>query len=386
MYFKQILDERCGCASYLVASRQSHEAAIIDPSIETEQYEPLLRERAFQLRYVIDTHVHADHVSGARKLATQHGAELCLHESARVGYQFRPLANGEELPLGQLKLRILHTPGHRPELISILIVNPPRSPEPSMVLTGDSLLVGDVGRPDFGGGDPAAQFESISKLLRLPDWVAVFPGHFEGPCGKGMCGRPSTTIGFERLYSPLLHMDRDPFIAELTNGIPARPLNMTAIEATNRGVAAMPWAMLTTSPPIDEVGIDAIDSAPPNVFILDVREPEEFARGHVRGAVNIPQSDLATRLDDIPRDRPILTICQSGSRSLRSGQFLHQQGYQNVATVVGGTGAWRASGRPVEGTATESEPLRIADSEWAHAGARTANTTELRVPTSPSSS
>jgi len=357
VYFKQILDERCGCASYLIASRQSHEAAIVDPSIETEQYEPLLRERGFQLRYVIDTHVHADHVSGARKLAAQHGAELCLHESARVAYPFRPLANGEELPLGQLKLRILHTPGHRPELISVLVVNPPRSPEPSMVLTGDSLLVGDVGRPDFGGGDAAAQFESISKLLRLPDWVAVFPGHFEGPCGKGMCGRPSTTIGFERLYSPLLHMDRDPFVTELTNGVPARPLNMTAIEATNRGVADMSWAMLTSSPAVDEVGIDAIDSAPPNAVLLDVREPEEFARERVPGAVNVPQSDLATRLSEIPRDRPILTICQSGSRSLRSAQFLHQQGYQNVATVVGGTRAWRDAGRPIESAEPASGQL-----------------------------
>jgi hydroxyacylglutathione hydrolase len=380
VYFKQILDERCGCASYLIASRQSHEAAIVDPSIETEQYEPLLRERGFRLRYVIDTHVHADHVSGARKLAAQHGAELCLHESARVAYPFRPLANGEELPLGQLRLRILHTPGHRPELISVLVVNPPRSPEPSMVLTGDSLLVGDVGRPDFGGGDPSAQFESISKLLRLPDWVAVFPGHFEGPCGKGMCGRPSTTIGFERLYSPLLHMDRDPFVAELTNGVPARPLNMTAIEATNRGVADMSWAMLTSTPAVDEVGLDAIDSAPPNAVLLDVREPEEFARAHVPGAVNVPQADLATRLDEIPRDRPILTICQSGSRSLRSAQFLHQQGYQNVATVVGGTRAWQEAGRAVESADAASGPLRITDSEWAHAGARTVNTTEYRIP------
>ena len=380
VYFKQILDERCGCASYLIASRQSHEAAIVDPSIETEQYEPLLRERGFQLRYVIDTHVHADHVSGARKLAAQHGAELCLHESARVAYPFRPLANSEELPLGQLRLRILHTPGHRPELISVLVVNPPRSPEPSMVLTGDSLLVGDVGRPDFGGGDPSAQFESISKLLRLPDWVAVFPGHFEGPCGKGMCGRPSTTIGFERLYSPLLHMDRDPFVAELTNGVPARPLNMTAIEATNRGTVDMSWAMLTSTPSVDEVGLDAIDSAPPNAVLLDVREPEEFAREHVSGAVNVPQADLATRLDEIPRDRPILTICQSGSRSLRSAQFLQQQGYQSVATVVGGTRAWREAGRPVESAEAASGPLRITDSEWAHAGARTVNTAEFRIP------
>jgi glyoxylase-like metal-dependent hydrolase (beta-lactamase superfamily II)/rhodanese-related sulfurtransferase len=370
MYFKQILDERCGCASYLIASRQSHEAAIVDPSIDTAQYEPLLRERGFTLRYVIDTHVHADHVSGARRLVADYGAELCLHQSARVTYPFRPLANGEELPLGQLKLRILHTPGHRPELISVLVVNPQRSPEPSMVLTGDSLLVGDVGRPDFGGGDASAQFESMSKLLRLPDWVAVFPGHFEGPCGKGMCGRPSTTIGFERLYSPLLHMDRDPFVATLNNGIPARPLNMTAIEATNRGVADMPWAMLTSSPEVEEVGIDAVDAAP-NAVLLDVREPEEFARGHVQRAVNIPQAELATRLEEIPRDRPILTICQTGMRSLRSAQFLLQQGFDHVSSVAGGTAAWRAAGRPVEATEAEGEPLRITDSEWAHAGALT---------------
>ena len=117
MYFKQILDEHCGCASYLIASRQSHEAAIIDPSIETEQYETLLRERAFRLRYVIDTHVHADHVSGARRLAATHGAALCLHEAAQVSYPFRPLHDGEELELGQLRLRVLHTrPSPRADL------------------------------------------------------------------------------------------------------------------------------------------------------------------------------------------------------------------------------------------------------------------------------
>src|SRR5262249_53558562 len=135
MYFKQFLNERCGCASYVVASRQTHDAAIIDPAIETEPYDVLLRERGFRLQYVIDTHRHADDVPGARRLIAQHGAELCLHESAGVAYPFHPLADRQELELGPLRLRILHTPGHRPELISILIVNPARSPEPSMVLT-----------------------------------------------------------------------------------------------------------------------------------------------------------------------------------------------------------------------------------------------------------
>ncbi|MHB8644743.1 MAG: MBL fold metallo-hydrolase [Thermomicrobiales bacterium] len=369
MYFKQILNERCGCASYLIASRQSAEAAIVDPAIETEQYEALLKERGFTLRYVIDTHIHADHVSGARRLATAHGATLCLHESANVTYPFRPIKDGEELALGQLRLRVLHTPGHRPELISLLIINPPRSPEPSMVLTGDSLLVGDVGRPDFGGGDPVAQYGSLNRLLRLPDWVAVFPGHFEGPCGKGMCGRPSTTIGFERLFNPLARMDHDPFVATLTDGIPARPLNMTAIEATNRGVMDAEWAMLTSTPDIPVIEIADVERRAATTLLLDVREPDEYAHGHVPGAINLPQAELASRLDAVPRDRPVQVICQSGYRALRSAQFLAQMGYHNIVNVRGGTAAWRESGNPVEMGDTRVTTPRVIESEWAHAGA-----------------
>ena len=368
MYFKQILDERCGCASYLVASRQLQEAAIVDPAIDTQQYETLMRERNFRLRYVIDTHIHADHVSGARALRDKHGAELCLHESAKVAYPFRPLKDGEELALGQLRLRALHTPGHRTELTSILIVNPPRSPEPSMVLTGDSLLVGDVGRPDFGGGDPTAQYESLTRLLRLPDWVAVFPGHFEGPCGKGMCGRPSTTIGFERLYNPLARLDRGAFVSTLTDGVPARPLNMTAIEATNRGTADMAWAMLTTSPRPREIDIDALERRPPDAVVLDVREPGEYAHGHVPGAISLPQADLASRLQEVPRDRPVLTLCERGIRSLRAAQFLMQMGINEVASVKGGTSAWRSAGKPLAFGDTRVEKTRITESEWTHAG------------------
>jgi hydroxyacylglutathione hydrolase len=369
MYFKQILNERCGCASYLIASRQTSEAAIVDPAIETEQYEALLAERGFTLRYVIDTHVHADHVSGARKLAAAHGATLCLHESAKVTYPFYPLKDGEELELGQLRLRVLHTPGHRPELISLLVINPERSPEPSMVLTGDSLLVGDVGRPDFGGGDAVAQYGSLNRLLRLPDWVAVFPGHFEGPCGKGMCGRPSTTIGFERLFNPLARMDHDPFIATLTDGVPARPLNMTAIEATNRGVVNQTWAMLTSAPAVLIVGTADMDRRTPDTLVIDVREPEEYAHGHVPGAINLPQAEIASRLDEVPRDRPVQVICQGGYRSLRSAQFLAQMGFTNVASVAGGTAAWQADGHPLETGDTSIGASRVIESEWAHAGA-----------------
>jgi glyoxylase-like metal-dependent hydrolase (beta-lactamase superfamily II)/rhodanese-related sulfurtransferase len=369
MYFKQVLNERCGCASYVIASRKTREAAVIDSAIDTEPYEALLCERDFRLRYVIDTHIHADHVSGARRLAAAAGAELCLHEAAQVTYPFRPLRDGSELELGQLRLRVLHTPGHRPELISILIVNPPRSPEVSMVLTGDSLLVGDVGRPDFGGGDAAAQYDSLTRLLRLPDWVAVFPGHFEGPCGKGMCGRPNTTVGFERLYNPLARLDRAQFVATLTQGVPPRPLNMTAIEATNRGLADMPWAMLTASHPVREVGVEVLETRSPQAGLLDVREPEEYAHGHVPGAVNLPQADLATRLAEVPRDRAVYLICQGGFRSLRAAQFLRQRGFEDVVSVKGGTEAWRAAGKPLAQGDACAEPPRVVETEWAHAGA-----------------
>src|SRR5262249_36734804 len=147
------------------------------------------------------------------------------------------------------------------------------------------------------------------------------------------------------------------FVARLTQGIPARPLNMTAIEATNRGLADMPWAMLTASPPVREVGVEELEARPPEAGLLDVREPEEYAHGHVPGTVNLPQADLATRLTEVPRDRPVYLICQGGFRSLRAAQFLRQRGFEDVVSVKGGTEAWRAAGKALaQGDARAEAP------------------------------
>lgn len=360
MYFKQILDERCGCASYLVASRATGEAVVVDPGLLLDPYQEILRERGFRLRWVVDSHVHADHVSGARRLAAAHPeAELCLHESAPVLYPFRPLRDGDELALGAVRLRVLHTPGHRRELISLLVSNLDRGPDSALLLSADSLLVGDVGRPDFGGGDAAAQFASVRRLLALPEGVALFPGHFEGPCGAGMEGRPSSTVGFERRANPLAALDRAAFVARLSASVPPRPLNMTAIEATNRGAADLAWAMPTASPPIPEIApadLAAIVAREPHAHLLDVREPAEYARGHLPAAVNLPLADLATRLDEIPRDRPLFLLCQAGGRSLRAARFLAQVGYVHLTNVRGGTAAWQAAGLPLAAETERMDP------------------------------
>ena len=350
MFFRQIVDDRLGCCSYIIAS--GAEAAIVDPGYDIAPYERILNERSLRLRYVIDTHVHADHISGGRLLSAAHGAELCLHEQARVSYPVRRMRDAQELAIGLVRLRMMHTPGHRPEMTSVLVTDLERSLEPVAVLTGDSLLVGDAGRPDFSGGDPFAQYDSIQRLLGLPEWTTVYPGHFEGPCGAAMNGASQTTVGVERRFNPLTRLARGEFIAQLTGAVPPRPLNITAIESTNRGHANLPWAMLTTAPEVEQLSVEEF-ALRQDAFVIDVREPAEFEAGHVRGAMSLPQADLALRLEELPRDQSIVCICQAGRRSLRAAQFLVQAGFTDVANVEGGTSAWVESGRPVDSAVGE---------------------------------
>lgn len=350
MYFKQILNEEGGCSSYVIASRQTGEAIVVDAAANIEPYLQLARSRGFTYKLAIDTHLHADHISGSRNLAAQTGAVVCLHESADVLFSFQGLRGGQEIAVGQLILKVLHTPGHRPEGISILVTNPPRGEKPSLVLTGDSLFVGDVGRPDFGGVEGAAQqYESVHRLLELDDYLEVFPAHFEGSCGKGMCGRPSTTIGFERRFNPMLKLSQDEFVEECSNA-PARPLNMTAIIATNRGESDQIWAEPHTVETIRTVSLgEAADwIAIHRPTIVDVREPEEYASAHLPGAISLPQSDLASRIDELEKEQEILLVCAGGIRSVRAAHYLSWLEFPNVFSLEEGTNGWIASGYEIE--------------------------------------
>lgn len=214
------------------------------------------------------------------------------------------------------------------------------------MLTADCLLAGDVGRPDFNG-DAAAQYLSVQRHLGLPDRVSVLPGHFERPCGKSMSGEPSTTIGYEREFNPMTRLDHDALVSALVAEVPARPLNMVALEATNRSTRDLSWAMLTSQPHIAEVDIDGLATHLGQVMLLDVREPDEYAAGHVPGAIRVPQAELALHVEGLPRDRPVYVICRAGTRSRRATQLLAQCGYGQVTNVFDGTDAWRAAGKAV---------------------------------------
>jgi len=359
MYFKQFLNEDCGCSSYLIAARDSHECAVVDPALDIELYLEVMQERELTLRYVIDTHLHADHVSGNRRLAAESGVPVYLGRDADVRFPFEPLQDGQVLSLGEIVLTVLETPGHRPESISLLVTNPPRSPEPSMVLTGDCLFVGDVGRPDFGGPDAAGQqYASTQRLLALQDYVEVFPAHFEGSCGRGMCGRPSSTIGFERRFNPMLQFaSQEEFVRELTSSRPAKPLNMESILATNQGESSLSWAMLRH--PLPHVQDVSLEDAHPRVergewWVLDVRENEEWQRMHIPVAHHIPQWQLASRLAEIPSNATPLVVCQSGMRSHRAAQFLKQADFSVAVSLAGGMAGWQQAGYAVDSGEPES--------------------------------
>lgn len=275
MIFEQFLDPGLGCASYLVADEAAGEAAVVDPAYAIEQYVEFAERRGLRLTRVLETHNHADHVSGHGRLALEHGATVSIHPLAGPAYPFEPLEDGDVVRIGDVPVRVVHTPGHRPEHCALVV-------DEQFVLTGDSLFVGDVARPDLAvGAAEGAEglFHSLRRLEQLPDGVVVYPGHVAGSlCGASLSASPSSTIGWERKTNRALKIpELEDFVADALSKSAPRPPNMDRIVGLNRG------PFLGAPPRLER--LEQVDGQ-----VLDVRDAHEFAAGHLPGALNVPVS------------------------------------------------------------------------------------------------
>jgi hydroxyacylglutathione hydrolase len=242
MIFKPFYYFETGCAAYLFGCGGLGKCAVVDAhQHDIAAYIEFAADKGMQITHVIDTHVHADHRSGGVALASQVGAKYCLHESADVALAFTPLRDGQLVELGNTRATVLHTPGHTPESLCLVVTDLRRGNDPWFVLTGDTLFVGAVGRPDLPGNarqNASELYDSLQqKLLSLPDTLEIYPGHFSGSlCGVGMSGKPSSTIAFEKRCNPLLSSTREEFIAALID-VPPKPAEMQHIIFLNQGRA-----------------------------------------------------------------------------------------------------------------------------------------------------
>lgn len=240
MYFRQLLHDEHSCTSYVIGCVSRGAAAVVDPQGDVESYVELTSRAGTPITHVIDTHIHADHYSIAAELATRAGVPLYLGEQAYVGFPFEPLRDGDSLAIGNRMIRVLYTPGHTPEHVSLLV-------DDWFVLTGDTMFVGDVGRVDLthtpdDNAEPEVRARelhaSLQTLLELPDHVEIYPGHYAGSvCGRGMDGKPSSTIGRERRTNEALSLDVNSFVEFQLRNIPPLPADFHAIKEANRAAS-----------------------------------------------------------------------------------------------------------------------------------------------------
>jgi hydroxyacylglutathione hydrolase len=352
MYFKQFYLGCLAHASYLIGSEG--QAAVVDPQRDVDQYIAEATAQNLKIKYVIETHLHADFVSGHRELAERTGAEIVFGAQAGAAFPHRAVRDGDEIRIGKVILRIMETPGHTPESISVLVIDSEVSNQPQKVLTGDTLFVGDVGRPDLAGGKgftppmmAAMMYDTLhGKILKLADEVEVFPAHGAGSmCGRNMSQETFSTIGVQRKSNYALQpMAKDEFVRMMTIDLPEAPAYFPKDAEINR----------TGAPALVEVSnVPAL--APPEVaklaaeghLILDVRMAAEFGAGHIPGALNIGLGGQfaiwAGTL--ISMTTPIVIVAESEAKAAEAVTRLARVGIESVkGYLAGGIGAWHDAG------------------------------------------
>lgn len=332
MLFQQFLNDDLGCAAYLVGDEHAGVGVIVDPPYYIEPVLAAAERQAVRLVGSLETHTHADHVSGHGRLALEHGVPIRVHREAGAAFPHEPLEDGTEVEVGEVVLRTIHTPGHRPEHCCFAVIDRSRGGEPWLVLTGDSLFVGDAGRPDLAveareGAE--GLFHSLRRLVELGDGVEVFPGHVAGSlCGAAMSSKASTTIGFERRFNPALQGELAEFLDARLGPQPPRPPNMESIVELNRG------ELVGARPPLGP-----LDSLPDGAIVLDVRPTEAFAAGHHPGAVGIPVcgSGFATKAAFVLPEHSVVLHASTEEEAVDAARALHAVG-------LFGTAGWQEGG------------------------------------------
>jgi rhodanese-related sulfurtransferase/glyoxylase-like metal-dependent hydrolase (beta-lactamase superfamily II) len=353
MFFRQVIHEDLGCGSYLVGDEQAGVAAVIDPQWDIDPYLRLSRLHGVRIEHVLETHNHADHVSGHGRLARATGATIHVHELAAAEYAHEPFADGWKLALGELEIEALHTPGHRPEHTSFLLRDTTRDGDAWAVLTGDSLFVGDVARPDLAiePRDGAAQiFHSLhERLLSLDDDVEVWPGHLGGSlCGSSRIdNKTSSTIGFERQHNPGLGIaDAAAFVDAAIADLGDPPPNVERIVGLNRGPLV---EELGTPAPLTPRAVEV--AIADGAILVDARTNEQFDEAHIPGAISASAYDtgFATKVAQVvPTDVELIVVAASDGYELEAAELLASVGLRVRGFLDGGMTAWRSEERPVK--------------------------------------
>ncbi len=478
MFLKRFYDEPLAQASYLIGCAVTGEAIVVDPNRDVQPYLDAAKAEKLRITHVTETHIHADFVSGARELAKRTTAQLFLSAEGGTDWQYgfaksdgaTLLRDGDQIKVGNIRLDVMHTPGHTPEHISFVVTDTAGANAPMGILSGDFVFVGDVGRPDLlekaakvaNTMDAAARtlFKSLTRFRELPDFVQVWPGHGAGSaCGKSLGAVPTSTVGYERLFNwGVGTADEATFVAGVLAGQPEPPAYFAEMKRINRdgppilgafpspaegdlatleralasetvvvdlrpaaafGKAHVPgtinvplnksfptWAgwllpydadvhlivpREQTARAVRELAMIGLDRATVaydasvieayaasgkttgtvartdvaavapriangDVTVLDVRNRSEFEAGHLPGALHIPAGYLSARLAEIPRDKPIIVQCESGSRSAIATSVLQKLGVTNAANLAGGFAAWEAAGHQV---VRETEPAGV---------------------------
>lgn len=342
MFFALFRDGE-GCKSYIVGCPESCAAAIIDPALDlVDRYIGEIGKQGLRVRYIIDTHTHADHFSGARALREHFGAPIVMHRYSPAPYVDLHVEDGHALPLGAMRMCILHTPGHTRDSMAVHVED--------RVFTGDTLLIGGTGRSDLPSGDPEALHASLfGKLLLLPDETLVFPAH-------DYKGRDSSTIGDERRDNPrLARTALADFVALMNSLNLSAPTHLTEALRTNMSGGKTVRQLLTEAGmkvpfmPMEELR-RRLDARANDFVILDVREKDAYATGHVPGAIHLPRGQLELRVNEALPDPSVevLTICEFGKISTLAAATLRELGFVRATALDGGMAAWRDCGHPVE--------------------------------------